>query len=60
MALYIYNVMKSPWSNRLCWLIRRKARVRVEGDFKLQVQPIIYKINTHNISGVRNEINNTD
>ena len=29
-------------------------------DFKLQVPPLIYKINTHNISGVRNQVNNPD
>ena len=87
----------------VCWLIRRKARVRVPGqtskqntkiissaissqqisgknseskkknchekflkkisfgvDFKLQVPPLMYKINTRNISGVRNQVNNPD
>ena len=31
-------------------------------DFKLQVPPLMYsyKINTHNISGVRNQVNNPD
>ena len=29
-------------------------------DFKLQVLPLMYKINTHNISGVRNQVNNPD
>ena len=85
----------------VCWLIRRKARVRVPGltskrntksissaissqqisgknsecqnkiaiksfsknlsfevGFKLQVPPLMYKINAHNISGVRNQVNN--
>ena len=29
-------------------------------DFKLQVPPLMYKINTHNISSVRNQVNNPD
>ena len=31
-----------------------------EVDLKLQIPPLIYKINTHNISGVRNQVNNPD
>ena len=31
-----------------------------EVDFKLQVRQLMYKINTHNISGVRNKVNNPD
>ena len=87
----------------VCWLIRRKARMRALGqkskqntkinssaissqhisgknsgskknchekfhkrnlsfgiDFKLQVPALMYKIKTHNISGVRNQVNNPD
>ena len=29
-------------------------------NFKLQVPPLMYKLNTHNISGVRNQVNNSD
>ena len=29
-------------------------------DFKLQDPPLMYKINTHNIRGVRNQVNNPD
>ena len=29
-------------------------------DFKLQVPPLMYKNNTHNICGVRNQVNNPD
>ena len=31
-----------------------------DSDFKLQVLPLIYKISTHNVSGVRNQVNNPD
>ena len=29
-------------------------------DYKLQVPPLMYKINKHNVSGVRNQVNNPD
>ena len=29
-------------------------------EFKLQIPPLIYKINTHNINGVTNQVNNPD
>ena len=45
------------------WKIAMKSfskNLSFEVDFKLQVPPLMYKINTHNISGVRNEVNNPD
>ena len=95
--LHIISIDVAVVYQVVCWLIRRKARVRAPGqtskqntksissaisfqqisdsktkiamksfsknlsfriDFKLYFPLLVYKINTYNISGVRNQVNN--